>query len=210
MDPNYIANQPRDIQQQLLLYFDYPEILRLCSGFSSLNWICSSKAFWADKASSLGIDPKSFYETHRPPHERYLELLSYEDCEEGSEQFVSPEECSKRAGRKGNRRLIEYFHNLGIPYDFALEGAAFSHNLDLMEELLDQGANLRYALQGAARAGHLDIIKRYLPELNHSIIVNEVLQNAIQGDSLPILQYLNKNYTELNFRDAALDAALLN
>lgn len=100
------------------------------------------------------------------------------------------------AARGGHSDLVKYLLSLDSStsnLDEALEGAAQSHNLDLVNELISLGAtDLNLALLEAARKGSIDIM---LSLLSHGATdLKLALRRAATSGNLNVIQYfINPN-----------------
>lgn len=163
---------PEDVKvtYKLLLDLPYRETMTLCNTSSYNMEVCSQESFWIEKANKqFGITADEFRQpggvpTELDPSQRYLEILSENDVDIGSERFLSLDVCLARAVKKDDRNLIEYFIAKGAKnWDDGAAISARQGNTELAKYFLDLGAtNLNRTLKGAIMADDLDLVMTIL------------------------------------------------
>lgn len=110
---------------------------------------------------------------------QYLRVLSENGCEQGSEKFLPPRKCLRRAGKQGNRRLIRYFGSLFNRVDalsHLVGGATRAGNLPLVKELIATHPNglidiRTFVEKDIGRSGRQDIVEYFgIPSIKNPYI----------------------------------------
>ena len=179
-----------------LLNLDYEDILRSCDVNDESRAICDDPVFWEDKAQQDYETSLRQVASERSlnPREKYLAILSQKDVVPGSEEFVDPQDCLRRAVVKGRADLCDYLvTEAGVEVDDALIEA--TRDKELFDSLVkrynvDIYANpdlLFFILLEAIRNKNFPLVKEIAPQASSIITDPEDIEDllneaAITGD----------------------------
>jgi len=116
---------------------------------------------------------------------------------------VNRNEVHYWASRNGHLAVVECLitNGIDIQYDdnFLLRNAAFYGSLNIVEYLINNGAENEFVLCTASERGHLDIVK-YLISHNADIHVNNdrAFRYALLYNQLEVVKYLVANGANVN------------
>ena len=211
---------PTDCVNSITLFLPYYDVLAWGCVCKYTHSLIQRPFLWSQKARlDYGVDITPPY----PPEEglisppsrfQYLRILSEHSCEQGSEKFISPRKCLRRAGKQGTRRLIRYFESLFNRSDalsHLVGGATRAGNLPLVKELIASHPNelidiRNFVAKDIGRSGRQDIVDYFgIPRIKNPYIsttytdppridgdyIQLLCQSAGRSGNKELLQYLD-------------------
>jgi hypothetical protein len=135
-----------EITFEVALNLPYRTILSLCTTNMLVQTLCNDEYFWNQK-SLREYGRRLPVDLTLTPKDRYLKLLSRNNCVEGSERFIDRNLCLTRASLKNDQKLIRYFLSKGATPDITIANiAAGNGNLDLFKYYVDHTNRLSFEL----------------------------------------------------------------
>jgi hypothetical protein len=157
-----------------LLNLSYEDIVRSCDVNQEAYLVCKDPVFWEQKAqrdyktSLRQVESSEELE----PQEKYLVILSQKDVARGSEKYIEPRECFRRAVAIGRIDLCIYFiEKAGVRLDEALIEAV--KDKDIFDDLVSRYQFDIYADPDLLHNIYLEAIRN-----KNSPLIQEILSNG--------------------------------
>lgn len=117
------------------------------------------------------------------------------------------------AAASNNIVLIETLQEKGASLDVAIEAAAEAGHVGLVNQLLLRKGSLSYAIKGAGAGGHVDLINLLLLQGANHFMLMQGARSHIEGDPIEVLRFIalidNTQVRRLLAQEAILETRLL-